>query len=262
VRHVYLSPHLDDAVLSCGASIHRQAAAGKPVLVITFFAGEAGVDMPLSPFALVQHEYWGNAPQPMALRCAEDMAALTLLGAEARHLDYLDAVYRVGSHGQWLYTDLSALLGDVHPEDPLLAEGGGPLADRLLEVIPTGDQAMVYAPLGVGRHVDHQLVHAAARAFLDKGYPLAFYEDYPYAERAGALETALIAAGAEHWPAEARPLDAEDLAAKVSALAYYRTQMSALFGGAEAMPSRVWAFALTCSPLDGLAERIFWPARG
>jgi LmbE family N-acetylglucosaminyl deacetylase len=262
VRHVYLSPHMDDAVLSCGASIHRQVAAGEPVLVLTFFAGEAGADRPLAPFALVQHGYWGNPPRPMALRRAEDTAALTLLGAEARHLDYLDAVYRVDSHGQWLYTDLNSLLGDVHPEDPLLAEGGGRLADRLLKLVPIDAQTMLYAPLGVGRHVDHQLVHTTACAFLDKGFAVAFYEDYPYAERPGAVEAALIAAGAEHWPAEARPVDPTDLAAKVSALAYYRTQMSALFGGAEAMPSRVWAFALTRSPVGGLAERIFWSGRG
>jgi hypothetical protein len=50
--------------------------------------------------------------------------------------------------------------------------------------------------------------------------------------------------------------------AKVSALAYYRTQMAILFGGAEAMPSRLWACAAACSPQDCLAERIFWPQRG
>ena len=42
LKHVYLSPHLDDAVLSCGGAIHRAGAAGEAVLVITVFAAEAG----------------------------------------------------------------------------------------------------------------------------------------------------------------------------------------------------------------------------
>jgi hypothetical protein len=54
-------------------------------------------------------------------------------------------------------------------------------------------------------------------------------------------------------------LDAADVAAKVSALGYYRSQMAVLFGGGEAMPSRVWAFAASRVPAAGLVERIWWP---
>jgi LmbE family N-acetylglucosaminyl deacetylase len=259
VKHVYLAPHLDDAVLSCGATIHRQTAAGEQVLVITFFAGEPPAGVPLSSFALVQHGYWGNPPRPMALRCAEDLAALTLLGAEAQHLDYLDAVYRAGPDGQWLYMEEDALFGTVHAQDPLAPERGMLLADHLVELIPADTHTAVYAPLGAGRHVDHQVVHVAARLLGDKGYQVGCYEDYPYSEWPGAVDAALAVAGAGHWSLETRPVDPSDLAAKVSAVAYYRSQMSILFGGAEAMPSRVWAFAAARPSPGCLAERIWWP---
>jgi LmbE family N-acetylglucosaminyl deacetylase len=259
VKHIYLSPHLDDAVLSCGAAIHYQAVADETVLVITFFSGEARQDTSLSPFARLQHDYWGNPPQPMALRRSEDLAALTLLGAEAWHLDYLDAVYRTGNQGQWLYVDLDTLYGTVHLQDPLAVEGCRALADHLSALIPADGQAMVYAPLGVGQHVDHQIVHRAACQLVDRGYRLAFYEDYPYVERPGAVETALAASGASSWPSEIRAVEAADLAAKVSALSYYRTQLSVLFGGADVMPSRVWAFAATRSAEVALGERIWSP---
>ena len=49
--HVYLSPHLDDAVLSCGGLIHRQVVAGQRPLVVTIFAGTPPVDVELSDFA-------------------------------------------------------------------------------------------------------------------------------------------------------------------------------------------------------------------
>ena len=258
MKHVYLSPHLDDAVMSCGGIIHQQTSNGEQVQVITIFAGEYQDGAP-SLFALVQHGYWGNPPRPMPLRRAEDTAALMLLGADAWHLDYLDAVYRAGPDGEWLYAHEEALWQKVSPVDPLAEAGIQGLVDRLAALIPPSDQALVYAPLGVGQHVDHQLIHTAARRLLTRGYRMAFYEDYPYAMKPGATELAVTAAGAEEWQVDTIPLVPADLVAKVSALNYYRSQMYVLFGGIEDMPNRVWAFAASRSPGTGLAERLWRP---
>jgi LmbE family N-acetylglucosaminyl deacetylase len=269
MRHVYLAPHADDAVLSCGGAIHRQAAAGDAVLVLTFFAGEAQAGAPLSSFAREQHRHWGDPPQPMALRRAEDRAALTRLGAGALHWDYCDAVYRSDKGGQPLYPDLDSLWETVHPGDPMAADESAALTRRLADLFSPEDTVTIYAPLGAGHHVDHQIVHTAARGLLRQGYRLAFYEDYPYAEEAGAVEAALAAGGARGqgpgdrgWRAEDRPLDAADVAARVAAMSYYRTQLGVLFGGVEAMARRVWSFAATCSAEHRLAERIWWPGSG
>jgi LmbE family N-acetylglucosaminyl deacetylase len=258
VRQIYLSPHLDDGVLSCGGAIHRQVIQGDRVQVLTVFAG-ALQDGNLSPFAQEQHDYWGNPPQPMALRRAEDVAALTLLGAEVWHLAYLDAVYRTGVEGQWIYTKLEELFGVLSPEDPMeYGDGIDPL-EALAGLLPQPDEATVYAPLGVGSHVDHQIVHRVGQRLLARGYRVAFYEDYPYAENAGAWESATQIIEVDGWYLDRIALDAQDLSAKVAALGYYRTQMPVLFGGPAAMPSRVWTFAATRSPGVGLAERIWWP---
>lgn len=254
---VYLSPHLDDAALSCGGTIHRQTRLGHPVLVVTIFAGEpqlAGETSTFSPFALVQHAYWGNPRRPVALRRAEDVAALTLLGARARHLDYLDAVYRAAPGGRWLYTDNVTLLGAVDPEDPVTPAG---LGRALADLLPPPGETTVHAPLGAGRHVDHLIVHGAARHLQSLGHRVAYYEDYPYAEVQGRVESALAAAGARGWTEEIVPLDPADVAAKVSAVGYYRSQLGVLFYGAEAMPGRVWSFAATRAG-HCLAERRWW----
>jgi LmbE family N-acetylglucosaminyl deacetylase len=258
MKHVYLSPHLDDAVMSCGGTIHKQASIGDQVQVITIFAGEYRDGTP-SAFALVQHDYWGNPPRPMPLRRAEDKAALMLLGAGAAHLDYLDCVYRADPDGEWLYAEEEALWQKVHADDPMAEDGAQNLVDRLEALLPPPSRDLVYAPLGVGQHVDHQIVHAAARELQARGYRMVFYEDYPYAMEPGATEFALAAVGAEEWQVDPVPLAPEDLAAKVSALNYYRSQMYVLFGGIEKMPNRVWAFAATRSPGAGLAERLWWP---
>ena len=255
MRHLYLSPHLDDAVLSCGGAIHQHAASATQVEVLTLFAGEF-TGREISSFALLQHEYWGNPPRPMLLRRAEDSAALAQLGAEAQHLDYLDAVYRAGPDGAWLYPQEEALWEGVHPADPIAQHGAQALAEKLAALLPPKDQAIIHAPLAVGCHVDHQIAHVAARHLLSQGYRVIFYEDYPYAERPGATEAA---GGAEAWRAEVIPLSPADLAAKVSAVGYYHTQMAVLFGGAEAMPNRIWAFAASRSQQTPLAERLWWP---
>jgi LmbE family N-acetylglucosaminyl deacetylase len=258
VRHVYLAPHLDDAVLSCGGAIHRLTERGDGVQAITIFAGDGEA---LSPFALEQHGYWGNPPQPMALRRAEDVAALVRLNAEALHLDYPDAVYRALAPGQWPYVDVETLMGQVHPADPVDARA---LAKILADALAAGDggEATIYAPQAIGHHVDHQIVRDAALHLLAQGYRVAFYEDYPYGESAEAVAAGLARAGAGDWRLEAVALAPADLVAKVSALAYYRSQLPVLFGGAEAMPSRVWAFAASRAPGVPLAERIWWPPAG
>jgi LmbE family N-acetylglucosaminyl deacetylase len=195
----------------------------------------------------------------MRRRRAEDVAALAVLGAEARYLDYRDAMYRTGPHGQWLYRDLEAFFGDLHPLDPVAVDGARELADRLAKVVPQDGQQVLYAPLGVGHHVDHQLVHAAARRLLARGHRVAFYEDYPYAEQGGAVDLAMTLAEAEGWLEEPVAVEAADVTAKVSAVSVYRSQMATLFGGTEAMSGRVWAFAATRAPGACLAERVWWP---
>ena len=260
---VYLSPHLDDAVLSCGGAIRGLVAQGEPVQVITLITEDIAPGGALSPFAQKLHLDWGNHPRPFSLRRTEDLAALAMLGAQALHLDYLDAIYRTGADGAWMYTDGGLLFGQVRADDPLACDGGKQLASALADLLAPafllGEVKRVCAPLAVGCHVDHQIVHAAAWTLLGWGYPVAFYEDYPYAARPGATDLALEAAGATGWRMKIQPLGAGDLEAKVAALGYYRSQLPILFGGSEAMIGQVWAFASTRAQEVGLAERIWWP---
>jgi LmbE family N-acetylglucosaminyl deacetylase len=259
MKHVYLAPHLDDAVLSCGSATHHHTAAEKGVQVATILASEVDRDTSLSGFAREQHAQWGALSPPMRRRRAEDVAALAVLVAEARHLDYHDAMYRTGPGDYWLYQDLEAFFGDLHPVDPVAVDGARQLADRLAKVVPLDGHQVLCAPLGLGHHVDHQLVHAAARRLLARGHRVAFYEDFPYAKQEGAVVLAQAEAGAGDWLEEPVAVDAADVRAKVSALSHYRSQMATLFGGTEAMPGRVWAFAATRAPGARPTERVWWP---
>jgi len=252
---VYLSPHLDDAVLSCGGLIHRQAAQGTRVLVVTIFAGHPPPDR-LSAFAAAIHARWGTGHEPSVERRREDRAALDILGADFLHLDYLDAIYRFDGDS-FLYLSDEELFGSPHPLDAGLSEQ---VKSSLSEALPL-HQSSLYAPLGVGDHVDHQLVRRALLSLSDIPARPVLYEDYPYAEKPGALTHALKSAGGGDWYPETIPLDEDNLEAKIRAIAAYRSQVNSLFGGEERMRLQVCDYARAISPTEGLAER-YWHLTG
>lgn len=252
-RHVYLAPHFDDVALSCGASIARQTQAGEPVLVVTICSAIPPEATVFSEFASRMHASWGlPAAEVVQRRRQEELASLQILGADGFWLDRLDAIYRVPS----AYVDDPTLFGNVAPGDPLSAELAADLA-MLRQHCPL---AQFYAPLGVGRHVDHQIT---CRTVLDAAdlAPI-FYEDFPYAQFTGAVEQRL----AELAPLvalQSRPLAAgAGLDQKIRAIAAYGSQLDLLFGGAEAMADQVAQYASRIGSAESGPVERFWGALG
>jgi len=250
---VYLSPHLDDAVLSCGGRIWRQVQAGGRVLVVTAFSESPPPGARLSSFARELHTRWesqvearGAINEHVATRRTEDLAALAYLGAEAAHWPYPDCIYRRSLDGRFLYPGEEALWGDVHPGDRgLIGELIGHLA-----VVPVAQGGEVYAPLEVSHHVDHQILRRAAEA---SGQTLTYYEDFPYAESPQAIQAALAETRGE---SEIVPLPEEALVAKINAIACYRSQVATFWADADHMAAQVRAFARRTG--DGQPAERYW----
>jgi LmbE family N-acetylglucosaminyl deacetylase len=232
--HIYLSPHLDDAVLSCGGRIWQQARAGERVLVVTAFAASPAPDAALSPFANAFHTLWGNEPDAPARRRDEDLAALTYLGAEADHWPYTDCIYRHTPDGLFPYDSEEALFGEVHTSDnDLITE----LARRLC-ALSSKKACSLYTPLGIGNHVDHQIVRLAAEA---SGQPLIYYEDFPYTADPDMRQAVL---NEERWRAQVVALSEEALQARIAAISCYDSQLAALnWADADTMAIAVRAYA-------------------
>ncbi len=231
---VFLSPHLDDAVLSCAGLITQQRLGGLSPLIVTTFAGTPDYDR-LSPFARAQHTYWGDPANPMALRRKEDQAAVRRLGARTQHFSFLDAVYRRDDAGRPLYPSEAAIFGPLQPEDePLIAQ----IAGDVVAMFPAVNLVHLYAPLAIGNHVDHQVAYAAATELNHLGYAVTFYEDFPYASRDEGRPTA---GHTDSLQAIIEPLDAATLEAKIGAIACYASQMDILFGDLEQMIAAVTA---------------------
>jgi LmbE family N-acetylglucosaminyl deacetylase len=244
--HVYIAPHLDDAVLSCGGRIALQRDAGQSVLVVTICAGSPGAGAELSPFAQYLHAAWSLGDDPIALRREEDRRALALLGCDGLHLDLLDAPYRVPAYGE-----RDAVFGAPAAHDPLL----GALPPILEQLWAQQPQARLYVPLGVGQHVDHQLACAAAIPLHARGADLLWYEDAPYAAKWPDKVTARLAELTDRFKPELIAIDTV-LDRKLAAIREYRSQLVELFGAA-AMEQVMTDYAAALGPQPALGERIW-----
>lgn len=170
MRWIYLSPHLDDAVLSAGGLIYEQAQAGLSVQIWTLMCGFASEE-DVSPFAQALHTLWGfsSAEETTKMRRKEDERAAAVLGASPVHFDFLDCIYRRGPNGDWLYSDVFV---PPHPEDAALPRQIADVISARLE-----PEDVLVCQLSVGSHVDHVLVRQAAELF---GRPLLYDIDVPY----------------------------------------------------------------------------------
>jgi LmbE family N-acetylglucosaminyl deacetylase len=231
---VILSPHLDDAVLSCWHLL----GGSREVCVINVFAG--------SPPPGSGASWWDrltgatDSTARMEERRAEDREALAVAGRTAISLDFLDEQYE--------------------PPGQSTAE----IASRLRELIDP--DAVVYAPAALGMHNDHERVRDAAVELAASGQSVCLYADHPHAVRLGWPAWDDDATGgkdvAAHWDqrlgavglAGRRPeihcLDAPEQERKLSAVSAYSTQLAALvttFGEIEDFPVFPREFVWTLS---------------
>ncbi len=224
-RHLFLSPHYDDIPLSTGATVRRLADRGLRPETLVVFGSEPDREQPLSTFAQRMHEVWGlSADQVISSRFAEESAAAVSLGATSRVLPFRDAIYR--GH---VYLSDDDLFGVPAATDSSLPHE---IVESLqLEESPDAG-TRIYAPLAVGMHVDHQLVHQAAAVLALSGWDVWFYEDIPYALKPHALEVRLVqiveAAGTRLEPVASIPAE-EVWERKIDAILCYPSQLETVF---------------------------------
>jgi len=186
MRWIYLSPHLDDAVLSAGGLIHDQTRSGIPVEIWTFMCGYAREE-DVSPFAQMLHQMWGfsSAEETTRMRREEDKQAAAILGANVIHFDFLDCIYRRARNGEWLYSDVFL---PPRPEDAgIPAQIAKTISSRLQS------EDVLVCQLSVGSHVDHVLVRQGAELLglplrYDIDVPYIFYKPEEMASKSGGME--------------------------------------------------------------------------
>lgn len=224
---LFLSPHLDDVAMSCGGFVWQITAAGRTVLVATFFAGDEPQGA-LPPLAQKAHDLWGLHDNVMAARRNEDIHACSELGADYLHMDLIDCVYRRNPRsGAPLYPAQDDIFGPVHPAD--LDANIGELSRRL-RLLPVAEH--VLAPLGLV-HVDHKLLRIAIEQSTVGS--VSFYEDYPYC-------VGTKGNGPRHTRVYVRALTNEALEHKLRAILAYESQVGPVFSARKNVRERVTGY--------------------
>jgi LmbE family N-acetylglucosaminyl deacetylase len=248
-RPIFLSPHYDDAELSCGGTLAAMADAGERPLILTIFGGQPSDA--LSSFAAEMHQAWGLAPSgAIEHRRQEETCAAKVLGVESQWLDLPDAIYR----GERYLSD-DHLFGAIHPLEATLYRDirstiFGYLGEYGIE--PTA----FYCPLGIGNHVDHQHVLATARSLTYRGHTVIAWEDYPYAGDPG-VEVEPIAQRRSSGLADIRLLSEDKLKRKIEAINCYASQHGVIFRFQGVPAAATQAYAERVG--DGVPAERFWP---
>jgi LmbE family N-acetylglucosaminyl deacetylase len=255
--YLFLSPHLDDAVLSCGGLIHSLAQSGERVVIVTAMAGEPQSPLPDSTLLRAVKAHFQD--HPVKLRRAEDAQAAHCLGAQVYHLPVPESAFRTTrcGAGDWipLYPNLDSPFKGFNSADDARV--------FLFETRPPFPEiAAIYAPMCVDVHIDHQLVRDWALILTgSKDAPvLKFYEEYPHARSREAVQKAHAAYRSQKPPLtlniEVMPLTAENLAAKLKAMGCYRSHFHVLWNDQAEMEKLAREYMVLIG--EGTPAERFW----
>lgn len=240
---LFVSPHLDDAVLSCGALLAHLARIC-PVTVLTVFTRAA----PLAKWGLAARKTLrdlgvADGEALFQERRAEDIAVLKEAGASWIHLGLTDALFRqVGETatgpkgtGRAAYPTFrfDAARGRIASSDAGLATE---VSVMVREAAARNGAAAVFGPLGLGRHVDHLITRNAVAA---SGAEAVYYSDFPYSLKKSRDERFTR-------PRLLLPYEwVSGRAENANLIAGYRTQFAGLFPhGVPVRPETYWIRAV------------------
>ena len=244
---VILSPHFDDAVLSCWSVL----SGSREVEVVNVFTGAPAVGA--EPHVGEVLTRVDDAAARARERAAEDRAALRLVDVRSHNLDLREYPHWIGSAGavRSRWRQVARRLAEYR------RHRAGRDERRLREVMEASapyidPQAHVYAPAALGANPDHEVVRELGCRLLRDGARVSFYADQPYCYAYGwppwvigeapdpyldlerywtlQLDTASVSFADLHvdvvWLERAHE-------EKLRALRLYRSQFSALEGGAH-----------------------------
>lgn len=227
---IYLSPHFDDVALSCGGLVWEQVRRGDTVSVWTICGGKP--PGPLSPFAEELHRRWGIGSDSVAERVREDRRSCAAMGAKPRHFPIPDCIYRRGSDQAPLYASEAAIFGRLHAKEaPLVSQ----LTAKLARLLP--ETTEVVCPMGLGEHVDHQLVRLATEGLGRKPW---YYADVPYVLQS---RDALAKLRQEGWCEVRAEISPEGLEAWWKAIMAHASQVGSFWPDLEAMRAAICTYS-------------------
>ncbi len=183
MKILFVSPHLDDAVLSCGGLISKEVRLNNSeVYVLNIFTGLPEANN-LSDAAIQFHQSCGLGPNAIEIRRKEEIAASKELGFIPLFLDQFESQYRFNEIGKHFYASFDEVFeGKAEKEGKLISI----LEQEIADIQEKNRFDAIFIPLSIGNHVDHVITRKSienlskTNLFTDK---IKYYEDMPYAHQ-------------------------------------------------------------------------------
>lgn len=254
-RVVILSPHPDDAALSCGGLLNFLTGRQAACLVISIYCGNPpavkSADGTLRTFQRKGHV----SPH---LRRREDIAAMHSAAADFVQLSFSDGIYRRSPlTNQFIYRHAHERWEAPRVDDLAHAEELYLVLQRLCLNL---GRILLVSPMGIGQHVDHTIVARVALRLAERGASLLFFEDFPYvvdpAVGNGTQDDPLRALRRLGRVPSARMALPVDVAAKAALIGHYGSQIPALFDDEAGVLT-----ALNARRHEGQPCEFYWKTR-
>lgn len=147
--YYFISPHLDDAILSAGGLIFDLKDNNKVKIITVFTKGN----------------------KLFLKRKEEDISVCKYLGIDYLHLGFADALWRnsYDSIEDVFSKQINSTKEEVDLEKIIIK--------KLKKIIKNAKNTTIFAPLSIGNHIDHRIVNKICREnFIN----VIYWEDYPY----------------------------------------------------------------------------------
>ena len=226
LSYLFVSPHLDDALLSCGGLL-SYLAKKHDVTVATVFTEAHNQPQNLSIRRFLKLSTERDSLTLFQKRREEDAKLISNLGASCVHLGFTDALYRLRTGRNWwgrVISDLNFIypffswqlkMGRVSGLDKPLEEQIASQIKKLVKIY-----TVILAPAGIGKHMDHLLI----RRVCEKYFPeTVFWSDFPYNVWNNQFFSDLEDRGYQTLKWE------EDLDQKIELIRTLKTQLNLLF---------------------------------
>ncbi len=183
---VFISPHFDDVILSCGELLRQLSGKVTITVVNVFTKAHSGPYTISAKKFLKDSGHTMDAVKLYKKRLLEDTDAFAEFDVKVVNLGLTDALFRKKKNPS-IFGKVLAEFDHVYPTYRwhMTALSSKDEALTTLESklhAYTGEDTLVFSPIGIGSHVDHLVV----KKVCEKLFPhIVFYEDFPYNVRIG-----------------------------------------------------------------------------
>lgn len=224
---VFVSPHFDDVVLSCGQLMTDLAKRNKKITVINVFTKAHSGPYTLSAKTFLSSSgSYTNATKLYSNRAKEDEIALSSIKVKkVINLGFTDALFRKLKTTNWINKLIPETVHLYPTYRWHIVKNNISLKDNSVEKITARlsrlvkKNAIIFAPLGIATHVDHVIAKEACERLGNK---IVYYSEFPYNLRAELPKEA------KKYQLVSRRVN---LSNKKSLISLYKTQFPGLFPG-------------------------------